>query len=75
MSAFIPHHDAFALPGPCNPLMGYSQTAAIAAGLLSVAYTVYSRYSRPSIKDIGGPDNPSWIFGTCPATKLFGCFR
>ena len=44
-------------------LMDYTQTMALAAGGLSLAYALHRSYNRPLIKDIRGPDNPSWIFG------------
>ena len=56
--------------------MDYSQTAALVAGALLAAYALHKRYNRPLIKDIRGPDNPSWIFGRSSVTKsVLGRFR
>jgi len=37
--------------------------AASAVVTASVIYALYRRYNRPSLKDIPGPPNPSWIHG------------
>ena len=37
--------------------------AALAAATASVIYALYQRYNRPSVKDIPGPPNPSWVHG------------
>jgi len=43
--------------------MDHSQTAVLVAFMLLVAYALHRRYNRPLIKDIRGPNNPSWVFG------------
>ena len=39
------------------------QKTAVAVATASVIYVLCRRYSRPSIKDIPGPPNPSWVYG------------
>jgi hypothetical protein len=50
---------------PLTPLMDYYdlQQTAVAVATASVIYALYRRYNRPSIKDIPGPPNPSWVHG------------
>jgi hypothetical protein len=42
--------------------MDLRQTAA-AVATASVIYALYQRYNRPSVRDIPGPPNPSWVHG------------
>lgn len=42
--------------------MDYRRLPAI-GGVAAVAYTVYRRYSRISLDDVPGPDNPSFLYG------------
>lgn len=37
--------------------------AALAVAAASTIYALYRRYSQPSLKDIPGPPNPSWVHG------------
>jgi len=45
--------------------MGYHDLwqAASAVVAASVVYALYRGYNRPSVKDIPGPPNPSWVHG------------
>ena len=40
----------------------FRQAAAVVA-IASVIYALHRRYNRPSIKDIPGLPNPSWVYG------------
>ena len=50
---------------PTPYLMGHNdlQQAALTVAAASVVYALYRKYSRPSVKDIPGPPNPSWVHG------------
>lgn len=39
------------------------QQAALTAAVASVIFVLCRTYSRPSVKDIPGPPNPSWVHG------------
>jgi hypothetical protein len=39
------------------------QQTVAAVATASVIYVLYRRYNRPSLKDIPGPPNPSWVCG------------
>ena len=39
------------------------QQTVAAVATASVIYALYRRYNRPSLRDIPGPPNPSWIYG------------
>ena len=43
--------------------MDHTQSAAL-GGAAVVAYAVYQRYTRISLDDIPGPENPSFLHGT-----------
>jgi len=43
--------------------MDYSQWAALGGGA-AVTYAAYRRYTRISLDDVPGPDNPSFLYGT-----------
>lgn len=39
------------------------QQAALTVAAAFAIYALYQRYNRPSLKDIPGPPNPSWVHG------------
>ena len=39
------------------------QQTIAAVATASAIYALYRRYNRPSLKDIPGPPNPSWVYG------------
>ena len=39
------------------------QQTVAAVATASVIYALYRRYDRPSLRDIPGPPNPSWVYG------------
>jgi hypothetical protein len=39
------------------------QQIVVAVATAAVVYALYRRYNRPSIRDIPGPPNPSWVHG------------
>jgi len=45
--------------------MDYHDLRQVASAVVtaSVIYALYRRYNRPSVKDIPGPPNPSWVHG------------
>lgn len=61
--------DSPVSPGFSSSPMDHPKTALLAAGVLSIVYVLYRKYNRPLIKDIRGPDNPSWIFGALSVTE------
>jgi hypothetical protein len=51
--------------------MDYKQVAAL-GGATAVTYAVYRRYSRISLDDVPGPENPSFLHGALhPNSQLF----
>lgn len=45
--------------------MDYQQLAAL-GGATAATYAVYRRYTRISLDDVPGPENPSFLHGTLP---------
>ena len=52
------------------PGMDYKQLAAL-GGAAAVVYAVYRRYSRISLDDVPGPENPSFLHGTLHLNSWF----